>query len=320
MSKRFLELTPTQLTNLSKQDFLDGIRASEGRVVGAYVCPFAANYVEKVSNAELVASFGADYITLEGYDPKNLQLPGLPSKNSDDDKFSKEYLQVEMGKGWTIPEIKKLTGRPVGMILLVPKDEHEVFGGIYKESIYSVEMMQYLVNEGYDFICLCGYGQEALTKAVKEASENFGDKIVIEAGIPHGPGNIDGDFPSHNLRDMVTPEFVRALADAGADIIDIPAVGIVPGFTMDYVTKIVDAIHEGKSLAASSVAHSLEASSSNVLERIIVDNKTCGVDMFNIAAGGVFESVTLPEAMQDICIAVKGKRHTYRRMAQSPLR
>lgn len=97
MAKRFLEYTPTQLANLSKRDFLDGVRASEGRVVGAYVCPYAANYVEKVSNPELVASFGADYVTLEGYDPKRLQIPGLPSKNPEDDQPFKKSLQVEMG-------------------------------------------------------------------------------------------------------------------------------------------------------------------------------------------------------------------------------
>lgn len=149
MSKRYLELTPTQMTNLSKQEFLDSIRMSEGRVVGSYVCPLAANYVEKVSNAELMASFGSDYITLEGYDPRDLQFPGLPSKNPEDDEISKNTLQVLLGKGYTIPEIKKIVGRPIGIILLVPR-ENEVIGGIYAKSIYSKEMMEYLINEGYD--------------------------------------------------------------------------------------------------------------------------------------------------------------------------
>jgi len=320
MSKRYLELTPTELTKLNKQDFLDGVRTSEGRVVGAYVCPFAPNYIEKVSNPELVASFGADYITLEGYNPRDLQIPGLPSKDTNKDGPYKEQLQVEMGFGWTIPELKKLTGRPIGMILLVPKDKTEMVGGIYENSVYSLDMVSYLIREDYDFICLCGYDQTTLIEAVVETKKMYGDQIVIEAGIPHGPGNIKGDFPSYNLREMVTPKFVGELAKAGADIIDIPAIGIVPGFTVEYVTRIVDTIHEGKALAASSIAHSLEASSITILERIILDNKICGVDMFNVAAGGVYESVTLPESLQGICIAVKGKRHTYRRMAQSPLR
>ena len=320
MSKRLLEYTPKKLASLSKQEFLDGIRTSEARTVGAYVCPFAANYVEKVSNVELMASFGADYITLEGYDPLNIQIPGLPSKNIENDKMTKELLQVELGKGWTIKEIKELVGRPIGAILLVPKDDQETFGGVYSKSIYSDELMSKMVEEGYDFVCLCGYGQERLIAAVKEVSEKFSDRIVIEAGIPHGPGYIDGEFPSYNLKDVVTVDFVKSLAHAGADIVDIPAVGVVPGYTIEYVSSLVEAIHSENRLAASSIAHSLEASSTTVLERLVIDNKICGVDMFNIAAGGVYESVTLPEAMMDVCIAVKGKRHTYRRMAQSPIR
>lgn len=320
MSKRFLEYTPSELTKLSKQDFLDGIRASESRVVGAYVCPFAANYVEKVSNMELVASFGADFITLEGFNPKKLQMPGLPSKQPKDDDIFKKNLQVEMGYGWTIPELKKLVGRPVGLILLVPKDENDHIGGIYADSVYSKEMMEFILSEGYDFVSLCGYGQEAILDAVKQASEIVGDKMVIEAGIPHGPGFINGDFPSYNLREVSTPEFVKKLALAGADIVDIPAVGVAPGFTMEYVSKLVDAIHEGKSLAAPSIAHSVEGSDSGTIRRIAIDNKCCGADLYNVAAGGVYESVAIPETLQDFCISVKGIRHTYRRMCQSPLR
>jgi len=67
MSKRFLDYTPSELSTLSRTDFLDGIRAAESRVVGAYVCPLSPNYIEKVSNLELVAAFGADYITFEGW-------------------------------------------------------------------------------------------------------------------------------------------------------------------------------------------------------------------------------------------------------------
>lgn len=320
MGKRFLEHTPSALTKLSKQDFLDGIRASEARVVGAYVCPFAPNYVEKVSNVELVAAFGADYITLEGYNPRKLQMPGLPSKQAAQDAPFKDLLQVEMGFGWTISELKALVGRPIGAILLVPRDAAETFGGIYADSLYSPELLEQMIGEGYDFICLCGYGQQALLEAVKEASQLAGERIAIEAGIPHGPGAIDGDFPSYNLREMSTPEFVKALALAGADIVDLPAVGVAPGYSMEYVSKLVDAVHEGKSLAAVSIAHSVEGSDAATVRRVAVDNKICGADLYNVAAGGVYESVALPEALQEFCIAVKGKRHTYRRMAQSPQR
>lgn len=320
MAKRLLEYTPAQLCNLSKQELLDGIRASEARVVGAYVCPYAPSYVEKVSNLELVASFGADIITLEGYNPRKLSMPGLPSKNPEDEAAFVNALQTPMGYGWTVKELKRLVGRPIGSILLVKKDESESFGGLYADSLYTPELFAQMVEEGYDMICLCNYDQGSLLKAVKEASRIAGDRVVLEAGIPHGPGNIDGDFPSYNLREMSTPDFCRALAEAGADIVDIPAVGVAPGYTMDYVSQLVDAVHAGKSLAAVSIAHSVEGSDSQTVRRVAVDNKICGADMYNVAAGGVYESVTLPESLMDFCIAVKGKRHTYRRMCQSSQR
>lgn len=321
MGKRLLEYTPAGLASLSKQDFLDGIRASEGRVVGAYVCPYAANYVEKVSNVELVAAFGADYITLEGFDPRRLQIPGLPSKNPADDQPFKKSLQVEMGLGWTVAEIKQLVGRPVGLILLVPENPGDDFGPVYGDSVYSPQMLEHVVKESYDHVCLCGYWQEPLLKAVKEASAMAGKSIIIEAGIPHGPGAItDDSWPPYNLREVVTPDFVRQLAMAGADIVDLPAVGVAPGFTMDYVTDLVTAVHEGKSLAAASIAHSVEGADEDTVRRAATDNKICGMDLYNVAAGGVYESVALPEALNQFCIAAKGKRHTYRRMCQSPLR
>lgn len=320
MSKRFLECTPSELTKLAKQDLLNGIRVAEGRVVCAYVCPRAASYIEKVSNLELAASFGADMINIEGLDPKKLQMCGLPSKNSSDDQKYKTELQLEMGFGWTVNEFRDLVGRPIGLILLVPDYEGQQISGLYGDAVYSREMMEYISNEGYHFVSLCGFNHDALLNAVREANEIAGETMVIEAGIPHGPGSIDGDFPPYNLREVTTPEFVKNLANAGADIIDIPAVGVTPGFTMEYVTALVDAIHEGKSLAASCVAHSIEGADDNTLRRIAIDNKVCGVDMYNVAAGGVYEAVTLPESLQAFCIAVKGRRHTYRRMCQSPKR
>ena len=320
MSKRFLDYTPSELSTLSRTDFLDGIRAAESRVVGAYVCPLSPNYIEKVSNLELVAAFGADYITFEGFNPIDLQVPGLASKNIEDDKATKEVLQVDLGKGYSVLELKKLVARPIGALLLVKTTPDQEISGLYATSIFSEDLVRHIMEAGYDFISLAGYNQAMLLDAVSKTKAIVGDKLVIEAGIPHGPGSIDGDFPSHNLRSVSTPAFVGKLAKAGADIVDIPAVGVAPGFSIEYVTTLVDAIHENKALAAASVAHSVEGSNALTASRIAIDNKICGVDMYNVAAGGVFESVPLPEVLNQFCIAVKGKRHTYRRMAQSPLR
>ncbi len=324
MGKRLLDCTPGELKSLNRRDFIDGIRAAESRTVCAFVCPRSVNYVEKVSNVELAASFGADIINLEGLDPKRLQLSGLPSKNPEDDQPYKTALQADMGFGWTVPELKALVGRPIGVTLLVPEYSGQDFGPLYRDGYYSREMMEYIVEAGYDFVALCALNavrNDSMLKAVREAREIAQDSIVIESGVQHGPGAIiSGQWPPYDLKGIVTAEYLSALADAGADILDVPAAGIVPGFTIGYVSSLVDAIHAKGAIAACSVAHSIESADDNTISNIVVNNKMCGVDMFNVAAGGVYESVALPEAILSYCLAVKGKRHTYRRMCQSPLR
>lgn len=321
MSKRFIDYAPTELTKLTKQDFLEGIRAAEGRTVCAFVCPRAANYLERVSNLELVASFGADMVTVEGFDPYRMQMPGLPSKNKAEDMPFKKDVQLEMGFGWTVKELKQLVGRPMGIVLLVTDYEGQDYGPLYGDSVYSPAMLEHLIKEGYDYVSLCGMNQDRLLAAVKEASQLAGDRIVIDAGIPHGPGAIiDETFPPYNLRDLVTAEYLTELAVAGADIVGIPTVGVVPGYSIEHATRLADAIHAQRALVATSIAHSIEGADDATLCRIAIDNRIAGSDLFTLAAGGVFEAVTLPESLQAFCIALKGKRHTYRRMCQSPLR
>ena len=324
MGKRLLDYTPAELANLTKKDLVDGIRAAEGRTVCAFVCPRAVNLVEKVSNIELAASFGADLINLEGLDPNKLQICGLQSKNPADDQPYKRDLQAEMGFGWTVKELKKLIGRPIGVTLLVSEFEGQNMGPLYSDVCYSAKMMEHIVKEGYDFVSLCAIQSErndTLIKAVKEARDMCGDRIAIETGVQHGPGSItNSTWPPFNLREVATPEYLAELAGAGADIVDVPAAGIVPGFSMEYVSKLIDAIHAAGSIAASSIAHSIESADDKTISNLIVNNKMCGADLFNVAAGGLFESMALPEALQAYCIAAKGRRHTYRRMCQSPLR
>ncbi len=321
MPNRLLEATPREMIDLPAQQLLDAIRASEGRTVNAYVCPKAVPYVERVSNVELAASFGADMIFLEGFDLWNIQMPGLPSKNSKDDEQYKAELQVEMGYGWSIRELKRLVGRPFGTFLMVPFDGFDPFMyGIFKSHLYTKDNLESLIEQGYDFVAILSVDFETMLRGVKEAAEVAAGRIIIESGMPHGPGVVHGDLPPYNLRHFITPEMVHQLAVAGADIVDIPAVGMVPGFTEDYATELATAIHEGKSLVLSNIAHSLEGADSYTIKHLALTNRACGADIFSLAAGGVYESIALPETLLDLCIALKGRRHTYRRMAQSPMR
>lgn len=321
MPNRLLEATPQEMTELGPQQLLNAIRASEGRTVNAYVCPKAAPYIERVSNVELAAAFGADMIFLEGFELGNVQMPGLPSKRPKDDEQYKTDLQVEMGYGWSVRELKKLVGRPFGTFLLMPFDGFDPFMyGIFKAHLFTREKLESVIEQGYDFVAILSVDFETMLRGVQHAAEIAEGRIIIETGMPHGPGVVHEDLPPYNLRHFITPEMVHKLALAGADIVDIPAAGMVPGFTEDYVTELATAIHEGKSLVLSNIAHSLEGADSYTIKHIALTNRACGADIFTLAAGGVYESIALPETLLDLCIALKGRRHTYRRMAQSPLR
>ena len=74
MKKRIIDMVPSEMQSLTRDEFLDGIRASEGRTVCTYVSPASPNHIENVSNIEACASFGADYINFQGFNPSELKL------------------------------------------------------------------------------------------------------------------------------------------------------------------------------------------------------------------------------------------------------
>lgn len=318
--KRIIDRTPSELMNMSRTEFLEGIRASEGRTICAYVSPAAPNLIEYVSNIEACASFGADYINFQGYNPREMIMPGLPSKNSEDDREYR-HLQMQIGKGWSIPELKKVCGRPLGGTLQVPDKLGGTFEGLNERAIYSDEYFKFMLDQGYDFLVLAGLTHETMIAATKEARGMAGEDVVLEVGTPHGPGNPDiASKVPYNLREYITTDYVKELVMAGADIVDIPAAGAIPGFTIEYVAELIDTIHSCKALAAVNIAHSIEGADENTISRLGIDNRSAGADIINLSAAGFFESMPLPETLQALCIAMKGKRYTYRRMCQSALR
>ncbi|MBQ6395947.1 MAG: hypothetical protein IJH87_06360, partial [Atopobiaceae bacterium] len=253
-----------------------------------------------------------------GFDTRNLTMCGLPSKNPADDAPYSEF-NFKAGKGWTIPELRRLVGRPIGVSLFAYGDHW--FGGIFPNSLYTHENFEYLRAQGYDFICIAGIYADAVADAVADARATYGWDFVLEAGVPHASDDPDPrvNMP-YNLRDHVTPELVAAICEAGADIVDIPACDVEPGFTQAYVGELVDVIHAHGKLASVSITRSTESSTPSVIERIALDNKQAGADIFTLYGGGIYEGMPYPETLQALCMAVKGRRYTLRRMCQSPLR
>lgn len=115
---------------------------------------------------------------------------------------------------------------------------------------------------GFNFVCFTGnppgsgVTNKMIVQAVRTAKENFSGMII--AGKMHGAGV---DEP------VADEESVKAMIDAGADVILVPAVGTVPGFTSDELIKIV------KIVVMSTIGTSQESSGKDVIREIALKNK-----------------------------------------------
>lgn len=331
MIKRLLNCSPKEMLALKPAELKDAIRMSEGRTVSALARTRGNNYIQYVTNAEVCAGFGADIVVMDTYNPKAPLFPGLPSKNPEDDEPFRE-IQIQIGKGWTAREIRNMIGRPLGATLIL---NSPAYGGqsvdtgfadskkgyVAGNPLHDWDDLEICIEQGFDIVMIGGWcGEKQLVETTREAVKRAKGRVLIFSGVPHGPGLIYAQNSPYDLRELMTPHFAAALADAGADIIDMPAAGSLPGFTMDYVGKIVDAAHAGGAIINAGIHNSQEGTDEETIRRLAIDNKTMGVDMYMLGDAGVNENMGLPEVINALCIAVKGHRHTYRRMAESPLR
>ncbi len=331
MAKRLLNYSPKEMLALKPRELKEAIRLSEGRTVHVLARVSAPNLVQYVSNPEVAAAFGADMVGINAYDPTNPLFPGLPSKNPKDDEATKK-LQIQIGKGWTLREVRELIGRPVSIDLEVPPG----YGGEVDQELVSVDVKtgrvtlgmlftrenaELAISQGPDILGVGGRGrQEEVLQCVPDAKKLVGDRCLLAAGIEHLLGSTVGGKKPYDLRKLITPETVRSLAESGADIIQIPAAGCFPGYDISYVHRLFDVIHEYDCLAEAGLQWSQEGADAETIKRLAINNKMAGMDILNLGDAGLNESVSLPENIMAACIAIKGRRHTYRRMAESILR
>lgn len=331
MIKRLLNCSPQEMLNLSASELKLAIRMSEGRTVSALARSRGNNYIQYVTNAEVCAKFGADIVYMDTYNPRSPQFVGLPSKNPEDDEPFRE-VQLQLGKGWTAKEIRGLIGRPIGACFNCELPSYggqgidtgfcDAKGGtVAGGHLDTWDDFELLIDQGFNIIFVGSWCEPTkLIEMTKEAVKRANGRVIVEAGVPHGPGLIYAQNEPFNLRELMTPDLAAALADAGADIVDIPAAGSLPGYSMEYIGKIIDVVHERKAIVNVGIHNSQEGTDIETIKRIAIDNKTMGADMYMLGDAGVNENMGLPEVIKSMCIAVKGLRHTYRRMCESVLR
>ncbi|MCU9593547.1 haloacid dehalogenase-like hydrolase [Caldibacillus thermolactis] len=297
--KRILNCTASDFAKMNKQDLLQSIRAAEGRTLVAEVMCHTTPLYPGLTNAEYASAFGADLILLNVFDVNEPKIEGLENVKAAD----------------TIIQLKKLVGRPVG-INLEPVDPEaeamETLSELPEGRKATAASLKKAVELGVDFVCLTGNPKTGVTnKAILESTKLANELgLLIIAGKMHGAGANES---------LVNEETVKAFVAAGADIVLVPGVGTVPGTTLAKTEKLVEAIHESGALVLSTIGTSQEGADKETIQQIALYNKMAGADIHHIGDAGM-NGIAVPERIMDYSITIRGKRHTYFRMASSILR
>jgi hypothetical protein len=86
--------------------------------------------------------------------------------------------------------------------------------------------------------------------------------------------------------------------------------------TIETVKKGIDAAHAGGKLAMVTIGTSQEGADPDTIKAIALQGKMAGADIFHIGDAG-YSGIALPENIMNYSIAIRGRRHTFRRMAAS---
>ena len=305
MAKRILNMTPKELINLSKEEIIDAIAGSEGRVLASETIGITIPLLSDVTNAEFAASMGADMILLNMFDVQDPVILGLPQSDRQE----------------TVRKVKQLTGRMVG-INLEPVDDAAASENA--ETLWAMSAGRYATVEnaalaqkmGVDMIVLTGnpgngVSNDAIVSSLRAISAEIGDKIVLAAGKMHASGVI-----GEGGENIITKEDIRLFAEAGADVILMPAPGTVPGITTEYIRELVSYAHSLGKLTITAIGTSQEGADTDTIKRIALECKMTGTDIHHSGDSG-YVGMALPENIMAYSVAIRGIRHTYHRMAQS---
>lgn len=307
--KRILDCHASDFLKMNKKELLHAIAAGEGRTIACETIGCITPMLGDITNAEFAAAMGADILLLNMFDVKNPIIAGLPQTEPEN----------------IIHKLKELTGRPVGINLEPIGQTPDVTAP--EENLWemtdgrkaTLENAKLAVSMGVNFLLLTGNpGNGVTNQAIVETLELYkkelGEQVILAAGKMHASGIL-----TEAAQMLLTREDIKEFREAGADIILMPAPGTVPGITMEYVRELVSFAHSLGCLTITSIGTSQEGADVETIRRIALMCKMTGTDIHHLGDSG-YGGIALPENIQAYSIAVRGIRHTYRRMADSILR
>ena len=295
---RLIDQPWSTIKNLKAADLLKAIKLSEGRTIAAEVVVTAPTLIDKVSNVEISAAFGADIIILNFYDVFQKYIEGIPKEID------------------SIRKLRDFLGRLIGVNLEPVKPDVAKELNYTKGRLATAESAKFAVEDGADILIITtnpmtGVGIEDIIDATKVIRSEVGDNVLIISGKMHLAGKYG---------EIISKESIEKLASVGADGIMYPAPGTVPGIDVDNAKKIVNLAHENGLIVMSAIGTSQEGADVDTIRRIAFFGKMTGADIHHIGDSGFRSSTAQPENIMAYSVVIKGVRHTYRRMTQSILR
>jgi hypothetical protein len=310
MIKRLIDANASDFARMNARELVESIRLSEGRVVVAEVVAIAPSLIDKASNAELAAAMGADIIIFNLYDVSAPKVSGFPDQGQA--AAAPAFGRLSWGHGVTLGQVKKWIGRPVGLNLEPIENPAAV---TTHGRLATAANAQAAVAQGADLIVVTGNPYTGVTtkgiaRAVVEIRQAVGGKVVVLAGKGHAAGT---------RGPLITEADVKAFADGGADGILLPVPGTVPATTVESMRALVEAAQVHGLLVLSVVATSQEGASTTTIEQLALMSKMTGADMHHLGDAGTI-GIAVPENITAWSIALRGRRHTWHRMAASVYR
>ncbi|MBO7252889.1 MAG: haloacid dehalogenase-like hydrolase [Oscillospiraceae bacterium] len=304
--KRILDCQGSDFRTITRQELLSAIAGSEGRTIACETIGSIMPMLGDITNAEFAAAMGADILLLNMFDVQNPRINGLPKVPADE----------------TVRKLKELTGRPIGINLepveqvLSSEDPEENIWAMTSGRKATLENARKAAEMGVNFILLTGnpgigVTNSAIVQTLELYKKELGDQLILAAGKMHASGIL-----TEGAEKIITREDIAAFAKAGADIILLPAPGTVPGISMEYIRELVGYAHSLGCLTITAIGTSQEGADVATIRQIALMCKMTGTDIHHLGDSG-YGGMALPENIQAYSIAVRGIRHTYRRMAGS---
>lgn len=298
MTTRILDAVASEFMSMNALDLVESIRKSEGRTISVEVICTDEPPVDGVTHAELASAMGADIIVLDRYNPPAPKIVGAPASL--------------LNSGMPLAGLRKLIGRPVGINLLVGKNLPVEKAG----RAFTPEIAQAACKQGADIFFIINqpaYGGSLaqMCSAGEWVRANLNNKVMAVAVT-------SASTPPPRAPDEVNAfcDTLKPLLQAGYLGVGIPLPGSKQGWTLEAAARLVDCIHAEGGLAWAILTGSVEGSPREAIIHLALQAKMLGFDVHRLDEAGL-SGMPSPQNIFTYSLALRGERHTYRRMALS---